>query len=122
MSNKTYDRLKFLVQIFLPALAALYVGLSELWGLPSALEVAGTITLLTTFLGVLLRVSSNNYQDSGRPFDGALTLTPNAEGGFYFNFDMHPTQLPSDQDVVAFKVNRNTTGGVVSAPATLQRE
>ncbi|MBO6252366.1 MAG: phage holin [Bacteroidaceae bacterium] len=61
MSNKTYDILKFIAQIVLPALGALYFGLAKYWNLPYPEEIVGTITVLDTFLGTLLGISSANY-------------------------------------------------------------
>lgn len=61
LSNATYDKIKFLVTILLPAFAALYVGLAQFWGFPRVEEVVGTVTALATFLGVTLGVSSKNY-------------------------------------------------------------
>lgn len=62
MKNKTYDILKFIAQIVLPALATLYVTLAGLWALPMAQEVAGTLMAIDTFLGALLMLSSNKYK------------------------------------------------------------
>ena len=61
MSNKTYDILKFVAQILLPALGTLYFALASIWGLPKGEEVVGTIVALDTFLGALLGISTNNY-------------------------------------------------------------
>lgn len=61
MSNKNYDILKYIAQILLPALGTLYFGLAQIWHLPYAEEVVGTITVLDTFLGVLLKISSDKY-------------------------------------------------------------
>lgn len=61
MSNKTYDILKWIAQLLLPAIATLYVALAEVWGLPLAKEVAGTISAVDVFLGAVLKVSSNRY-------------------------------------------------------------
>ena len=59
--NKTYDVLKYIAQIALPAVATLYFALASLWNLPYAEQVVGTITAIDTFLGTLLHVSSNTY-------------------------------------------------------------
>ena len=59
--NKTYDALKWVAQIFLPALGTLYFALAKIWGLPAAEEVVGTIVALDAFLGALLGISSKNY-------------------------------------------------------------
>ena len=61
-SNKTYDRLKWVAQYLLPALGTLYFTVSGIWGLPYGEQVVGTITAVDTFLGVVLGVSSAEYQ------------------------------------------------------------
>jgi hypothetical protein len=61
LKNKTYDVLKYIAQIALPAVATLYFALASLWNLPYAEQVVGTITAIDTFLGTLLHVSSNTY-------------------------------------------------------------
>lgn len=61
MSNKTYDILKFIAQVLLPAFGTLYFALASIWGLPAAENVVGTVAAIDTFLGTLLHVSSNKY-------------------------------------------------------------
>ena len=61
MSNKVYDVLKWIAQILLPALGTLYFALAGIWNFPYAEEVVGTITAVDTFLGVILGISSINY-------------------------------------------------------------
>lgn len=61
MSNKVYDILKWIAQIALPAVGALYFALADLWGLPYPTEIVGTITAIDTFLGVILGISSSSY-------------------------------------------------------------
>lgn len=62
MSNKTYDKLKWVAQYLLPALGTLYFALASIWELPYGEQVVGTITAVDTFLGVILGVSSANYK------------------------------------------------------------
>ena len=62
LNNKSYDILKWVALVALPATSALYLTLAALWHLPHPTEVAGTIAAIDTFLGVLLGVSSNKYQ------------------------------------------------------------
>lgn len=62
MSNKTYDVLKWIAQILLPALGALYFGLAQIWGLPYAEQIVGTITVIDAFLGALLGISTVQYR------------------------------------------------------------
>lgn len=61
LSNKSYDVLKWIAQILLPAAATLYVAVAGIWGFPYAKEVAGTISAVDLFLGALLGISSMNY-------------------------------------------------------------
>lgn len=61
MSNKVYDVLKWIAQLLLPALGTLYFALAGIWNFPYAEEVVGTITAVDTFLGVLLGISTINY-------------------------------------------------------------
>lgn len=61
MSNKTYDFLKFIAQILLPALGTLYFALASIWGLPYGEEIVGTITAVDAFLGAILGISTVKY-------------------------------------------------------------
>ncbi len=61
MSNKTYDILKWIAQILLPAIGTLYFALAGIWNLPYAEGVVGTITAIDTFLGCILGISSATY-------------------------------------------------------------
>lgn len=61
MSNKVYDVLKWIAMYLLPALGTLYFALSAIWGLPYGEQIVGTITAIDTFLGVILGISSVQY-------------------------------------------------------------
>lgn len=61
MSNKTYDVLKWIAQIMLPALGTLYFALAKIWGFPYAAEIVGTISAVDVFLGALLGISTSQY-------------------------------------------------------------
>ena len=61
LSGKTYDFLKWITMIVLPALATAYVGLAAIWGFPYADEVAKTTAVICTLLGALLGISSAQY-------------------------------------------------------------
>ena len=56
-----YDILKWIAQILLPALGALYFALASIWGLPYAEQIVGTITALDAFLGAILGLSTYMY-------------------------------------------------------------
>lgn len=61
MSNKTYDILKFIAQIVLPAIGALYFALAKIWKFPFAEEIVGTISAVDAFLGAILKISTIQY-------------------------------------------------------------
>lgn len=61
LKNKTYDVLKVVAQIWLPAIATLYFALAQIWGLPYGEQIVGTITAVDAFLGAILGISTANY-------------------------------------------------------------
>lgn len=61
MSNKTYDVLKYIAQIVLPAVGTLYAALSGIWGFPYGEQIVGSILAVDTFLGAILGISSAKY-------------------------------------------------------------
>ncbi len=61
LNDKVYDVLKWIVVIVLPAIGALYTGLSQIWKLPYAAEIPATITVICTFLGAILCISTAQY-------------------------------------------------------------
>lgn len=109
LTNELYNVLKWIALVLLPALAALYLGLAALWGLPHPNEVAGTITLVDTFLGLLLNVATKNYNQSADKFDGSLQINAND------NSIIHQLELstaPEDlgrQDAITLKVVKTNT-------------
>ena len=66
MSNKVYDVLKWIAMYFLPAIGTLYFALSGIWNLPYGEQVVGTITAVDTFLGVLLGISTSQYNKNSQ--------------------------------------------------------
>lgn len=71
LRNKNYDFTKWLVLIFLPALAFLVSGLGEIYDWTHITNnLVATINLLTVFLGSLLQISTYKYY-----------TTTNTEGG-----------------------------------------
>lgn len=69
MNNKMYDTLKWIAQYALPALGTLYFAIAGIWGLPYTEQVVGTITAIDTFLGVILGVSTMQYNKNAETSD-----------------------------------------------------
>ena len=63
LPNKVYDILKYLTIIVLPAIGALYTGLAQIWELPYADQIPATITVICTFLGAILCISTAQYNN-----------------------------------------------------------
>ena len=61
MNQKIYDTLKWIAQILLPALGALYAALAGIWGWPYAEAVVGSISAVDVFLGAVLMLDSRKY-------------------------------------------------------------
>jgi len=69
MSNDTYDILKYIAQIVLPALGTLYGAISGIWGLPYGEQIVATIAAVDLFMGAVLKISTDDYM-KGRISDG----------------------------------------------------
>lgn len=99
-SNDTYDKLKWIAQYFLPGLGTLYFALCSIWGLPYGEQVMGTIVAIDTFLGVLLGISSQNYNG-----DGTMIIdTSDPERDIYRMELSDPVEDLSKKSAVHFKV------------------
>lgn len=61
MSNKTYDILKWIAQIFLPALTVFVGVVLKCFEVPNTDIVITIMTAFDAFLGAILGISSANY-------------------------------------------------------------
>lgn len=104
-TNQMYDRLKWVVVVFLPAFASLYFGMAQILELPEPEKVVGSIALLTTFLGTLLKISDKSYNASDAKFDGALIYTPSEEKDIY-SFEVGNLDELHDKEVLTIKVDK----------------
>ena len=66
LNDKTYDTLKWIAMYLLPAAGTLYFALAGIWGLPYGEQVVGTITAVDTFLGVILGISTAQYNKANK--------------------------------------------------------
>lgn len=109
LSNKMYDATKQIAQVLLPGIGALYFAIAQIWGLPAAEEVVGTITAVDVFLGLVLNASTKSYNDSEAKYDGVINVVQD-ETGTKQVADMQLTKLENPNDIVdktelTFKVN-----------------
>lgn len=62
MKNKTYDILKYVALIGIPAIVTFLNTLGQTWGIEKINEITATITAIGVLLGALLQISSANYK------------------------------------------------------------
>jgi hypothetical protein len=111
LSNKAYDKMKFLVRVVLPALATLYATLAGFWGFPKVEEVMGSITGLALALGLIMGKSTQNFTPpiaEGTPVgDMVVKDSQEVEGKktVEFSLDVPPDEFLKN-DVVQFRVSR----------------
>lgn len=107
LGNVTYDIAKDFATLWLPAAATLYAGLAIIWGWPFSNEVVGSVALIVTFLGVVLKISSNQYNTSTEGYDGAMFVdTSDPEVATYrLAIDASAADLASKPEVT-LKINR----------------
>lgn len=100
-SNKVYDALKYIAQIFLPAAGTLYFAIAQTWGWSNGTEVVGTIVAVDTFLGVLLQISNVQYENSNLKYDGAVQIYDSPEKKTY-SLDLHDDieELDNKKEVI----------------------
>ena len=100
MNDKTYDILKRVALIVIPALATFVNGIGIVWGLPYTNEITATITAFGVFLGAALGVSSKNYEPETH---GNLVVT--GSNDVYADFAHEPEKL-KDGDTIVLKVTK----------------
>jgi len=106
LSNLTYDRLKFLVQIVIPAVSALYVGLAQIWGFPNVEQVAGTLAVIAVFLGTVLRISVKSYSNSQDRFDGTLVIDTSNDDTDVYSLEVDtPLSILNSKNELTVKVS-----------------
>ena len=61
LEGRTYDILKYVALIALPATQVFWLTIGKIWGIPYTVEVGATIGAVALLLGTLLGVSSKNF-------------------------------------------------------------
>lgn len=105
ITGKLYDYLKWVAQIFLPALGTLYFTLAGIWELGHAENVVGTIMAVDLFLGVLLGISQVNYAKQVGQGDLLVEEDETGAKGMRLALDQTPEELATKKEV-RFKVKQ----------------
>ena len=61
LTNKDYDIMKWVVQLFIPALITLYGVIGSTCHIPYTEQVLTIAGAVDVFLGTILKISTNNY-------------------------------------------------------------
>lgn len=100
MNNQTYDILKRVALIVIPALATFVNAVGIVWGIPHTNEATATITALGVFLGAALGVASKDYTPETH---GNLVVTKHDD--VYADFAAEPANL-KDGETIVLKVTK----------------
>ena len=101
LSDRMYSFLRFLAVILLPALGSAYFALAGIWGLPNAEEVVGTIMVVDTLLGVLVRTARKSYESDDARFDGEIEVAPDPENGLTnLNVSLNPEAIAGKDEIL----------------------
>lgn len=108
ISNSTYDVLKWVSFLFLPAAGTLYFALAMIWDLPYREEVVGTVVALELFLGTILGVSNHRYNSTDARFDGTMNVEDTGPHSELFNLELFDdiSELANKNEII-FKVNHD---------------
>lgn len=75
LKSPLYDKLKFIAQVVLPALATLVAAVAAIWGWSAAEEIVATIVAVDLFLGAVLQISSSNFRGANfTTYDGHVEV------------------------------------------------
>lgn len=106
LNQKQYDVAKWIVLVVFPAFSAFYTGLAALFNIPGGLQVAGTIALVSVFIGSVLQFSSHRFKNLPVAYNGELKVNytdPNQET-LKLELDEHWDDLAKNTDEIRIKV------------------
>lgn len=110
LKDKTYSYLKFIALVVMPAMALLYLVLAGVWNLLQPEIVVATILVANLLLGVLLGMSSRQYQTATQgEFVGFLNVTKHQDGKKTVELEFPGDPHDIDKhDRVTFKVRKES--------------
>lgn len=107
MTNKLYERLKFIHQIVIPLSAFAYLIIGSLFDWEHVKDVLTVYVIGSSLLGVWLAISTRKYHLNGNQYDGVMVVEENAEGGFVYSLvlDTDVDEL-RDKHSITFQVRK----------------
>ena len=109
LSNSLYDKLKFLVLIFLPLFGTLYFIVSGFTAIPFPNTTVGVVIALDTVLGIGLYLSSAEYHKDQAT--GTLVVKEIGDKKiFSLELDGDPEYDLEGKEEVIFKIKKEESG------------
>lgn len=109
LGNKTYNTVKWFITIFLPGAGAFYFALAAIWHLPEPNGVNGTINAVIAFGGVLIGLSTRQYNKTEGAPDGDLIVNE-VDGETYLGLGVNTSiDAMTSKDTVKLNVVDNST-------------
>lgn len=103
LSNAVYDKIRIIVQIWMPAISVFYTAIANIWGFGYVEQIVGTIAAITVLLGAILGLSRKNFNAGNAPdqaYDGELLVdSSNPVEGTFMQLDADPTTLTSKDKI-----------------------
>jgi hypothetical protein len=109
-TTKTYNILKWVAQIGLPAFASAVAALGFIWGWDVIEKVVASLVAIDTMLGILLGISTATYNKTeAAKADGTLRIdTTNPTDIYRFEMNVPLSEL-GDKKIVTLVVDTNAT-------------
>lgn len=114
LSNKTYNILKHIVAVGLPALSTLYLALASVYHWPDTAAVTATLTAINTFVGGFVVLSSNSYANAMIQYAGDLLISTDGKKNLSLSLSSAVEELEKLGEVL-FRVKK---GSAVTADPT----
>ena len=97
-SNKTFDVLKWVALVGLPALAVFVSRLFPIWNLPLGEQISATIVAVDFLLGALLGVSTVQY-NMAKKQDATDCYVQMANEANSLREELHPSEESEEEEI-----------------------
>jgi len=106
LSNNVYNKFNLFVQLIMPAAITLYATLATIWKWDHVNEVTSSVSALTVFVGIILRLSNKSYLNSDSRFGGNIVVTENEDGLKTYSLEVNgnPADIVNQKEIT-FKVS-----------------
>ena len=93
ISNRTYDTIKWIALVFVPALNFLVLTLGDIWHFPYYVQIAATIAAFGVFLAAIIKKSADSYNK-----EAGGEVTKDADGNVEYLADDDDYDIEEGED------------------------